>query len=111
MSRPPAQGSNEGLNTSFRNIAIDPLATGALAARAPRPVLEIDDLHVQFVTSHGTVRAVEGLGYSVNPGETVAIVGESGSGKTVSALSIMQLLPPGTARITRGSIRWRAGSS
>ena len=93
------------MNTSFRNIAIDPSATGAFAAQAPRPVLEIDDLHVQFVTSHGTVRAVEGLGYSVNPGETVAIVGELGSGKTVSALSIMQLLPPGTARITRGSIR------
>jgi ABC-type dipeptide/oligopeptide/nickel transport system ATPase component len=90
---------------SFRDNASDPLATGALAARPPRPALEIDDLHVQFVTSHGTLRAVEGLSYSVHPGETVAIVGESGSGKTVSALSIMQLLPPGTARITRGSIR------
>jgi len=90
---------------SFRNNASDPLATGALAPRAPRPVLEIDDLHVQFVTSHGTLRAVEGLTYSVHPGETVAIVGESGSGKTVSALSIMRLLPPGAARITRGSIR------
>ena len=93
------------MNTSLRNKAIDRLATGALAARSSRPVLEIDDLHVQFVTSQGTIRAVEGLGYSVYPGETVAIVGESGSGKTVSALSIMQLLPPGTARITRGSIR------
>jgi peptide/nickel transport system ATP-binding protein len=90
---------------NLRKNAIDPLATGALAARGSRPVLEIDDLQVQFVTSHGTLRAVEGLSYSVYPGETVAIVGESGSGKTVSALSIMRLLPRGTARITRGSIR------
>jgi peptide/nickel transport system ATP-binding protein len=72
---------------------------------APRPVIEIDNLHVQFVTSHGTVRAVEGLSYSVYPGEMVAIVGESGSGKSVSALATMRLLPPGTARI-QGNIRF-----
>jgi ABC-type dipeptide/oligopeptide/nickel transport system ATPase component len=57
------------------------------------------------VHGEGAECRVEGLSYSVYPGETVAIVGESGSGKTVSALSIMRLLPPGTARITRGSIR------
>ena len=75
-------------------------------ARGPRPLLEIDDLNVQFVTSHGTVRAVEGLSYSVCPGEMVAIVGESGSGKSVSALAVMRLLPAGTARITKGSVRF-----
>ena len=70
------------------------------------PVLEIEDLRVQFETGHGIVRAVDGLSYSVYPGEMVAIVGESGSGKSVSALATMRLLPPGTARIPSGSIRF-----
>jgi peptide/nickel transport system ATP-binding protein len=74
------------------------------------PVLEIEDLHVHFVTSHGTVRAVEGLSYAVRPGEMVAIVGESGSGKSVSALAVMRLLPPNTARIMNGSIRFEGRS-
>ena len=73
--------------------------------RTTQPLIEIEDLNVQFVTSHGTVRAVEDLSYSVHPGEMVAIVGESGSGKSVSALAIMRLLPPGTAR-TQGSVRF-----
>ena len=67
-------------------------------------VLDIEDLHVHFVTSHGTVRAVEGVSYKVHPGEMVAIVGESGSGKSVSALAVMRLLPPNTARILKGRI-------
>ena len=70
------------------------------------PVLQIDDLHVHFVTSHGRVRAVEGVTYSVAPGEIVAIVGESGSGKSVSALTVMRLLPPNTARVMGGSVRF-----
>jgi len=74
------------------------------------PVLEIDDLHVHFTTSHGTVRAVEGVTYSVYPGEMVAIVGESGSGKSVSALAVMRLLPPQSARIVKGSIRFEGRS-
>jgi peptide/nickel transport system ATP-binding protein len=74
------------------------------------PVLEIDDLHVHFVTSHGTVRAVEGVSYSVYPGEMVAIVGESGSGKSVSALAVMRLLPPQSSRIVNGSIRFEGRS-
>ncbi len=86
------------------------MTTAALAERpaatAAGPLLEIDDLHVHFVTSHGTVRAVEGLSYSVRPGEIVAIVGESGSGKSVSALAVMRLLPQATARIIKGNIRF-----
>ncbi len=70
------------------------------------PLIEIKDLNVQFVTSHGTVRAVEDLSYSVYPGEMVAIVGESGSGKSVSALAVMRLLPEATARIPKGSVRF-----
>jgi peptide/nickel transport system ATP-binding protein len=95
---------NEVSNLGGRAFA-EP-AAAAVAGRMLPPVLEIEDLHVQFVTSHGTVRAVEGLSYSVHPGEMVAIVGESGSGKSVSALAIMRLLPPGTARIPSGRIRF-----
>ena len=95
---------NNEVVSSLGNRAIAQPATAA--GRLLPPVLEIDDLHVQFVTSHGTVRAVEGLSYSVHPGEMVAIVGESGSGKSVSALAVMRLLPPGTARIRAGTIRF-----
>ena len=72
--------------------------------RANAALLEVEDLHVHFLTSRGVVRAVEGLSYHVNPGEVVAIVGESGSGKSVSALSVMRLLPKHTARIPKGRI-------
>jgi peptide/nickel transport system ATP-binding protein len=75
------------------------------AAQRQGPLLEIDDLSVHFDTSHGFVRAVEGLSYAVHPGEMVAIVGESGSGKSVSALAVMRLLV-GTARIPTGTIKF-----
>jgi len=81
-------------------------AVGAAVQPKSQALLEIDDLHVQFVTSHGRVRAVEGLSYAVHPGEMVAIVGESGSGKSVSALAVMRLLPAATGRITGGSVRF-----
>ena len=62
----------------------------AATASAPTPLLEVEDLHVQFDTSRGVVHAVDGISYTVNRGEVVAIVGESGCGKSVSALAIMR---------------------
>ena len=69
-------------------------------------LLEIENLRTQFFTSDGTVRAVDGISYNVEEGETVGIVGESGCGKSVSALSILRLIPNPPGRIVDGSIRF-----
>lgn len=59
----------------------------------PKTILEIHNLVVEFRTHEGVVQAVNSLSYSLNEGETLGIVGESGSGKSVSAMSVMHLLP------------------
>jgi peptide/nickel transport system ATP-binding protein len=74
------------------------------APAAGPSLLEVDDLHVHFVTSRGLVRAVEGISYTVKPGEIVALVGESGCGKSVSSLAIMRLLPKPAGRVVRGRV-------
>ena len=69
-------------------------------------LLEIRDLVTQFDTAAGTVQAVDGISYTVEEGETVAVVGESGCGKSVSALSVLRLIPNPPGRIASGSIRF-----
>lgn len=66
-------------------------------------LLEINDLHTFFTTKRGTVKAVNGVSYSVEPGKTLGVVGESGSGKSVSAMSILKLLD-GNGYIDSGEI-------
>jgi oligopeptide/dipeptide ABC transporter ATP-binding protein len=68
------------------------------------PLLDVRDLHTEFRTGAGVVPAVDGISYTVDRGETVAIVGESGSGKTAGALSILRLIPDPPGRVTRGEI-------
>ena len=67
-------------------------------------LLDIRDLHTEFRTSAGIVRAVDGISYTVNAGETVAIVGESGSGKSVGAMSVLRLIPDPPGRIVAGQV-------
>jgi peptide/nickel transport system ATP-binding protein len=69
-------------------------------------VLEVRDLRTEFHTDDGSFPAVDGVSFSVEAGQTLAIVGESGCGKSVTALSIMGLVPNPPGRITGGSIRF-----
>ncbi len=69
-------------------------------------MLEIKNLHTVFESSDAVVHAVDGVSFSVPDGSTVGIVGESGSGKSVTAASIMRLLPS-NARLTEGEILWK----
>lgn len=71
------------------------------------PLLEVNNLHVSFATYGGRVQAVRGVNFTLHTGETLAIVGESGSGKSVTARSIMRLLPKQTAAINEGSIKYK----
>ena len=67
------------------------------------PLVQVDDLHVRFVTKDATVYAVNGVSFSLNPGEVLCILGESGSGKSVTLRALMRLLPPRRTLVT-GSI-------
>ncbi len=74
----------------------------------PEPLLEVDNLSVTFPSEGGLVKAVRGVSYTVQPGESLGIVGESGSGKSVSSMAVMGLLPR-TARVS-GDIRFQGES-
>jgi len=78
-----------------------------------RPLVAIDGLRVEFKTDGGTIVAVDGVSFSVDPGETVCLVGESGSGKSVTSLSLMRLVEFGGGRISGGKLKFtpRTGES
>ena len=75
---------------------------------AGEPVLSVRNLVVEFLTSDGALRAVDDVSFDLYPGETLGVVGESGSGQTVTALSVLGLLPRPAGRIASGEI-WFEG--
>jgi len=74
------------------------------------PLLEVVDFRMYFYTRDGVVKAVDGMDFTLNPGETLGVVGESGSGKSVTALSIMRLIPEPPGQVESGDIRFRGES-
>ena len=68
----------------------------------PKSVVEVKDLKVQFQLKDKIVKAVDGISFNINKGETIAIVGESGSGKSVTALSLMRLTDYSGGKIVSG---------
>ena len=74
---------------------------------APTPLLAIEDLAVSFATAEGPVSVLEGVDLAILPGQAVGLVGESGSGKSVTAMSVMRLLPSPPSRVESGRILFR----
>jgi len=74
---------------------------------ATRPLLEVDDLKTYFYTRDGIVRAVDGVSFTVYPGETLAVVGESGCGKSVTSLSILRLIAAPPGKIVNGRLMFQ----
>ena len=69
------------------------------------PILEVSNLRTYFHGKDGTVPAVDGVNFSLDAGKTLGVVGESGCGKSITALSVLQLLPSRSARIEPGSLQ------
>jgi len=87
-------------------MSASPAAQRAHVSPAPGPVLAVRDLRTHFYTRDGIVKAVDGVSLTLDRGETLGVVGESGCGKSVTALSVMRLVPPASGRIVAGSIRF-----
>ena len=75
-----------------------------------KPLLEVKGLETRFFTQDGVVNAVNGISYTLNEGETLAIVGESGCGKSVGVMSLLRLIPQPPGKITGGEVLFGTGT-
>lgn len=89
-----------------KNISEDTYLT---TMKDSKNIVEFDDLHTYFFTDAGTVKAVDGVTFSIPANSTVGVVGESGCGKSVTSLSLMQLVQAPQGQIVSGSIRYNDG--
>ncbi len=92
--------------TSIAKTVIADHDIGQLPVTNTSPLLEVDNLSISFDTDEGTLEAIDNISFSIQAGETVGLVGESGCGKSVTAHSIMRLLPQPMGRISQGSIKF-----
>ncbi|MHA2224103.1 MAG: ABC transporter ATP-binding protein [Candidatus Hodarchaeales archaeon] len=87
------------------NVKLNELNESSEGKNDKKLLVTVNNLRVYFFTEEGTVKAVEGIDLEINKGETLGLIGESGSGKTVSALSMVRLLPTPPAKIMSGSVK------
>jgi oligopeptide/dipeptide ABC transporter ATP-binding protein len=87
------------------NAPMAHLATGLAEEQVSPPVLEVEDLYVSFAGYRGRTRAVNGVSFQIRRGEILGIVGESGCGKSVTAMSLLKLIPMPPGQIDGGAIR------
>ncbi len=73
-----------------------------------QPILEIQNLNIRFATGAGLIKAVDGVSFNLGQGETLGLVGESGCGKSVTALSILKLIPSPPGNITADKLLWKS---
>lgn len=90
----------------LKNVAEETYLT---KMKDPVNVVEFDDLHTYFYTSAGTLKAVDGVTFSIPANSTVGVVGESGCGKSVTSLSLMQLVQAPQGQVVKGNIRYNSG--
>lgn len=89
-----------------KNVSEDTYLT---TMKDPNNIVEFEDLHTYFFTDAGTVKAVDGVTFSIPANSTVGVVGESGCGKSVTSLSLMKLVQAPQGQIVSGSIRYNGG--
>ena len=107
-SAKPARSKAKAMTETLPAAAAVPARAAAPtpAVAAGPPILQIEDLKTYFFSRDGVTKAVDGVSYSVHRGETLGVVGESGCGKSVTALSILRLVPDPPGRIVGGSIKF-----